>query len=70
MKRPHFRFEDLEIWQLAKELAVCFLKVADNLGKIGGEDEGRIKNNGFAVARGDVDFRILETPVMYDSINP
>ena len=31
MKRPHFRFEDLEIWQLAKGLAVCFHKVADTL---------------------------------------
>lgn len=38
-QRPHFRFEDLEIWQLAKGLAVCFLKLTDNLGKIGGEDE-------------------------------
>lgn len=31
MKRPHFRFEDLEIWHLAKELSVRFHKVADNL---------------------------------------
>ena len=31
MKRPHFRFEDLEIWQLAKELSVHFHKVADYL---------------------------------------
>jgi four helix bundle protein len=31
MKRPHFRFEDLEIWQLGKELSVHFHKVADNL---------------------------------------
>jgi len=31
MKRPHFRFEDLEIWQLGKELSVRFHKVADNL---------------------------------------
>ena len=43
MKRPHFRFEDLEIWRLAKGFAVCFLKVADNLGKTGGEGEERIK---------------------------
>jgi len=31
MKRPHFRFEDLDIWQLAKGLSVCFHKVADTL---------------------------------------
>ena len=31
VKRPHFRFEDLEIWQLGKELSVRFHKVADNL---------------------------------------
>jgi len=31
MKRPHFRFEDLDIWQLGKELSVLFHKVADNL---------------------------------------
>ena len=29
--RPHFRFEDLEIWQLAKELAARFHQVADRL---------------------------------------
>ncbi len=27
----HFRFEDLEIWQLAKKLAIKFHKVADKL---------------------------------------
>jgi four helix bundle protein len=27
----HFRFEDLEIWQLAKHLAVKFHKIADRL---------------------------------------
>ena len=31
--RPHFRFEDLEIWQLAKQLAVKFHRVADQLDK-------------------------------------
>ena|SRR2546423_943171 len=31
--RPHFRFEDLEIWQLAKALAVTFHKLADALDK-------------------------------------
>ena len=31
--RPHFRFEDLEIWQLAKLLAVKFHKLADQLDK-------------------------------------
>lgn len=31
--RPHFRFEDLEIWQLAKQLAVKFHKLADQLDK-------------------------------------
>ncbi len=31
MERPHFRFEDLEIWQLAKELAMRFHKVAASL---------------------------------------
>lgn len=30
---PHFRFEDLEIWQLAKQLAVKFHKIADRLEK-------------------------------------
>src|SRR6266480_7751599 len=29
--RPHFRFEDLQIWQLAKQLAVKFHRVADQL---------------------------------------
>ena len=31
--RPHFRFEDLEIWQLAKALAIKFHKLADQLDK-------------------------------------
>ena len=31
--RPHFRFEDLEIWQLAKILAVEFHKLAESLDK-------------------------------------
>lgn len=29
--RPHFRFEDLEIWQLAKALAIKFHKLTDHL---------------------------------------
>ena len=29
--RPHFRFEDLEIWQSARDLAVKFHKIADRL---------------------------------------
>jgi len=29
--RPHFRFEDLEIWHLAVELAVKFHRVAEEL---------------------------------------
>ena len=29
--RPHFRFEDLEIWQLAVDMAVDFHKVAGGL---------------------------------------
>ena len=29
--RPHFRFEDLEIWELARELAVRFHRLADKL---------------------------------------
>lgn len=29
--RPHFRFEDLEIWQLARELAVNFHQLAARL---------------------------------------
>ena len=31
--RPHFRFEDLEIWQDARNLAVTFHKLADELDK-------------------------------------
>ena len=31
--RPHFRFEDLEIWQLARLLAVKFHNLADQLDK-------------------------------------
>jgi four helix bundle protein len=31
LDRPHWRFEDLEIWQLAAALAVKFHKVADDL---------------------------------------
>ena len=31
--RPHFRFEDLEIWQLAKSLAGKFHRLADTLDK-------------------------------------
>jgi hypothetical protein len=31
MMRPHFRFEDLEIWRLAVELAVKFHRVAELL---------------------------------------
>ena len=31
--RPHFRFEDLEIWQGAKALAIKFHRVAENLDK-------------------------------------
>ena len=31
--RPHFRFEDLEIWQLARRLAVKFHTLADDLDK-------------------------------------
>jgi S23 ribosomal protein. len=31
--RPHFRFEDLEIWQIAKGLAAKFHKLADTLDK-------------------------------------
>lgn len=33
--RPHWRFEDLEIWQMASDLAVKFHKVAEAL------DQGR-----------------------------
>ena len=31
--RPHFRFEDLEIWQLARSLAVKLHKLANELDK-------------------------------------
>ena len=31
MNRPHFRFEDLEIWHLSKDLAISFHQVADKL---------------------------------------
>ena len=31
--RPHFRFEDLEIWQLARTLAVKLHKLADELDR-------------------------------------
>ena len=31
--RPHFRFEDLEIWKLAKQLAVKFHKLAEQLDR-------------------------------------
>src|SRR5215510_10396524 len=31
--RPHFRFEDLEIWHLAKSLAARFHRLADSLDK-------------------------------------
>jgi four helix bundle protein len=31
--RPHFRFEDLEIWQLARILAVKLHRLADDLDK-------------------------------------
>ena len=31
--RPHFRFEDLEIWQLAKELAVKLHTLAEELDR-------------------------------------
>src|SRR6185295_20088579 len=30
-RRPHWRFEDLEIWQSSRDLAVKFHKVADRL---------------------------------------
>jgi four helix bundle protein len=33
MNRPHFRFEDLEIWQLSKEMAVKFHKLSEQLDK-------------------------------------
>lgn len=31
--RPRFRFEDLEIWQLAKQLAIKFHKLAEQLDR-------------------------------------
>jgi four helix bundle protein len=31
--RPHFRFEDLEIWKLARALAVKFHRLADHLDR-------------------------------------
>jgi four helix bundle protein len=30
-QRPHFRFEDLEIWQVARDMAVAFHKLAHKL---------------------------------------
>ena len=30
-KRPHWRFEDLEVWQLACELAIKFHRLAEDL---------------------------------------
>jgi four helix bundle protein len=33
MKRPHFRFEDLEIWRLARDIAVKLHRLADQLDK-------------------------------------
>ena len=33
MARPHFRFEDLEIWQLSKTMAVKFHRLSDQLDK-------------------------------------
>lgn len=32
--RPHFRFEDLEIWQLARTLAVRLHKLAEELDRV------------------------------------
>lgn len=32
MERPHFRFEDLEVWQDACNLAVACHQIADDLG--------------------------------------
>ena len=32
-RRPHFRFEDLEIWQSARRLAVRFHRLAEELEK-------------------------------------
>jgi four helix bundle protein len=31
--RPHFRFEDLEIWHLAKQLAIKFHRLAEQLDR-------------------------------------
>ena len=31
--RPHYRFEDLEIWRRAKELAIKFHRLADQLDR-------------------------------------
>ena len=31
--RPHFRFQDLEIWELAVQLAIKFHRVADRLNQ-------------------------------------
>ena len=33
MARPHFRFEDLDVWQDACDLAVCCHRIADELGE-------------------------------------
>jgi four helix bundle protein len=33
--RPHFRFEDLEIWQLARDMAFAFHRLAEKLEKCG-----------------------------------
>ena len=33
--RPHFRFADLEIWQLSKDLAVQFHKLAEQIEQKG-----------------------------------
>ena len=30
-KRPHFRFEDLEIWKLSRDMAVKFHKLSESL---------------------------------------
>jgi len=30
-QRPHFRFEDLDIWQLSKDMAVGFHKLSEQL---------------------------------------
>ena len=31
--RPHFRFEDLEIWQLSRQLAIKFHRLAERLDR-------------------------------------